>query len=317
MLRSYSRVQRWCWVGSGSCVREMCFGRDNRTKHDKNLSLVRSCECTPSVKCFTVSKASTSVSVDGPPLEIIACVACCGTSAGKMRISCFGSWQTKFLVHLTLDPEEVTLTSNVTKTCDDFVLRSDTNNNQVRYRTRARWWRSRPAHNLQRSNGAGPPCHPWTPPKAAQPTAESPQPVKKEFGDASTSYSTRQGRERGFSPPRDVRFLSAFHTHKARSLSTRLGPARPLGTRRGDGRSLIQANRLSDPRPRFRKHVLGLRLSATPSDHAFRPRLSRAFQPRLSATLSDHVFRRAIRVEDVVCTPKRPKKLCSRISVHL
>ena len=119
---------------------------------------------------------------------------------------------------------------------------------------------------------------------------------KKEFGDASTSYSTRQGRERGFSPPRDVRFLSAFHTHKARSLSTRLGPARPLGTRRGDGRSLIQANRRSDPRPRFRKHVLGLRLSATPSDH---------------------VFRRAIRVEDVMCTPKRPKKLRSRISVHL
>ena len=173
-------------------------------------------------------------------------------------------------------------------------------------------------HILQRSNGAGPPCHPRTPPKAAQPKAQSPQPVKKkEFGDASTSYSTRQGRERGFSPPRDVRFLSAFHTHKARSLSTRLGPARPLGTRRGDGRSLIQANRRSDPRPRFRKHVPGLRLSATPSDHAFRPRLSHAFQPRLSATPSGHVFRRAIRVEDVVCTPKRPKKLRSRISVHL
>ena len=57
---------------------------------------------------------------------------------------------------------------------------------------------------------------------------------------------------------------------------------------------------LQDPRPRFGKHVLGLRLSATPSDHAFRPRLSHAFQPRLSATLSGHVFRRAIRIEDVV-----------------
>ena len=64
----------------GSCVREMCFGRDNRTKHDKNPSLVRSCERIPSGNCFTVSKASTSVSVDGPSLEIIACVACCGTS---------------------------------------------------------------------------------------------------------------------------------------------------------------------------------------------------------------------------------------------
>ena len=111
--------------------------------------------------------------------------------------------------------------------------------------------------------------------------------ARKKKEDASTSYSTRQGRERGFSPPRDVQFISAFHTHKARSLSTRLGPARPLGTRRGDVRSLIQANRQSDPRPRFGKHVLGLRLSATPSDHAFRPRLSHAFQPRLSS----HAFR--------------------------
>ena len=56
--------------------------------------------------------------------------------------------------------------------CDDLVFQIDTNNNQVRYRTRATWWRSRPAHNPQRSNGAGPPCHPRTPPKAAQPTAQ-------------------------------------------------------------------------------------------------------------------------------------------------
>ena len=56
--------------------------------------------------------------------------------------------------------------------CDDFVFRIDTNNNQMRYRTRATWWRSRPAHNLQRSNGAGPACHPRTPPKAAQPKAQ-------------------------------------------------------------------------------------------------------------------------------------------------
>ena len=37
---------------------------------------------------------------------------------------------------------------------------------------KATWWRSRPAHNLQRSNGAGSPCHPRTPPKAAQPKAQ-------------------------------------------------------------------------------------------------------------------------------------------------
>ena len=33
----------------------------------------------------------------------------------------------------------------------------------------AEWWRSRPAHNPQRSNGAGPPCHPRTPPKLRSP----------------------------------------------------------------------------------------------------------------------------------------------------
>ena len=49
---------------------------------------------------------------------------------------------------------------------------------------------------------------------------------------------------------------------------------------------------LQDPRPRFGKHVLGLRLSATPSDHAFRPRLSatsfsHAFRPCLPTCHSD------------------------------
>ena len=96
---------------------------------------------------------------------------------------------------------KVTMTSDVKLWCDDFVFQIDTNTNPMRYRTRATWWRSRPAHNLQRSNGAGPPCHPRTPPKAAQPNAQSPQPVKKkEFGNASFSYSTRQGQERGFQP---------------------------------------------------------------------------------------------------------------------
>ena len=105
-----------------------------------------------------------------------------------------------------------------------------------------------------------------------------------------------KGRKGDFSPPRDVRFLG----RKARSLSTRLGPARPLGTPPGgycESRSLIQANRrssarvtLQNPRPRFGKHVLGLRLSATPSDHAFRPRLSHAFQPRFPAMSSDVPF---------------------------
>ena len=104
----------------------------------------------------------------------------------------------------------------------------------MRYRTRATWWRSRPAHNPQRSNGA---CHPRTPPKAAQPTAQSPQPVKKEYWDGSTSliyaYSARQGQERVPSPPRDVRFLGASHERRmgSKGALTELPP--PLGTRRG------------------------------------------------------------------------------------
>ena len=128
--------------------------------------------------------------------------------------------------------------------CDDLVFQIDTNNNQVRYRTRATWWRSRLAHNPQRSNGAGPPCHPRTPPKAAQPTAQSPQPEKRSMGieyEMLTStlelfnqlpgvYSSRQGQERGFQPSaRCAVPRYPYWMRKARSLSTRLGPARPLG----------------------------------------------------------------------------------------
>ena len=73
---------------------------------------------------------------------------------------------------LTLDVIMRWLTTDEIKRCADLVFQSDTNNHQVRYRTRATWWRSRPAHNLQRSNGAGTACHPRTPPKAAQPKVQ-------------------------------------------------------------------------------------------------------------------------------------------------
>ena len=79
-----------------------------------------------------------------------------------------------FLVLLTLNPEgqsDDDIRCEIA-VCDDFVFQIDTNTNPMRYRTRATWWRSRPAHNLQRSNGAGPPCHPRTPPKAAQPKVQ-------------------------------------------------------------------------------------------------------------------------------------------------
>ena len=201
--------------------------------------------------------------------------------------------------------------------CDDLVFQIDTITNQVRYRTRATWWRSRPAHNPQRSSGAGPPCHPRTPPKAAQPKAQSPQPVKKgvwgwlNYLQLCLLHAARAGK--GVTALREmcgssVRLMKGTWIRKARSLSTRLGPARQLGTRRGDirslieanrrSRSLIQANRRSDT-SRSTSSIRQARLRTTPFSHAFRPRLSHAFQPRLSATPSGHVFRRAIRIEDV------------------
>ena len=73
----------------------MSLGGDDRTKHDIHSSMERSCNSTPSSKCFTISKASTPVSVDGATLKTIASFACCGTNIGKMRISCFGHWQAK------------------------------------------------------------------------------------------------------------------------------------------------------------------------------------------------------------------------------
>ena len=66
-------------------------------KHDIYPSMERSCDSTPSGKCFTISTASTPVSVTGPSSEIIASFACCGANIGEMRISGFGSWQTKYL----------------------------------------------------------------------------------------------------------------------------------------------------------------------------------------------------------------------------
>ena len=88
-------------VDSGTCECQMSFSRDSWPKHDVYSSMERSCDRTPSCKCFTISKASTPVSVDGPSLEIIAFVACRGTDVGKMRISGFGSQQTKVLTWTT------------------------------------------------------------------------------------------------------------------------------------------------------------------------------------------------------------------------
>ena len=69
----------------------------------------RSCVSTPSCKCFTIGEASTCVSEDGRTLKIIASVACRGTDVEKMRMSGFGSRQTKFL---TWDHKNMSLQAN-------------------------------------------------------------------------------------------------------------------------------------------------------------------------------------------------------------
>ena len=76
----------------------MSFCRDDRTKHNIYSSMVRSCNSTPSRKCFTIGKAGTPVSVDGPSLKIIASFARFGTNVGEMRISGFGTRQVKSLI---------------------------------------------------------------------------------------------------------------------------------------------------------------------------------------------------------------------------
>ena len=55
----------------------------------------RLCENTPSSKGFTIDMASTSVSMNGPSLEVITSFTCCGTNVGEMRISGFGLQQSE------------------------------------------------------------------------------------------------------------------------------------------------------------------------------------------------------------------------------
>ena len=77
-------------VDSGTCECQMSFSSDDWAKHNLNSSMGRSCNSTPSSKCFTISKASTPVSVDGPSVKVIASFTCYGTNIGEVWISCFG-----------------------------------------------------------------------------------------------------------------------------------------------------------------------------------------------------------------------------------
>ena len=56
-------------MDSGTCECKMSFCRDNWAKHDIYSSMGRSCRSTTSGRCFTIGKASSTVSVGGPPLK--------------------------------------------------------------------------------------------------------------------------------------------------------------------------------------------------------------------------------------------------------
>ena len=68
----------------------MSLGGDDRSEPDIFSSMERSSDNNPSRKVFTIDKATTSVSIDGPSLEIIASFTCCDTNVGEIRISGFG-----------------------------------------------------------------------------------------------------------------------------------------------------------------------------------------------------------------------------------
>ena len=67
----------------------MSLGGDDGTKHDIYSSMERLSDNFPSSTCFTIHNASTSVSTDGPSLEVIASPVCCGAKVGEMWISGF------------------------------------------------------------------------------------------------------------------------------------------------------------------------------------------------------------------------------------
>ena len=63
---------------------------DDKTKHDINSSMERSCNDTTSSQRVTIHNARTPVSRNGPSLEIITSFTCCETSVGKVRVLGFG-----------------------------------------------------------------------------------------------------------------------------------------------------------------------------------------------------------------------------------
>ena len=72
----------------------MCLCSDDRTKHDVNSSTRESGNHTPSSKGFTIHNASTTISINSPPMIMMAKIFGNGTIIGKKRISGLGSGKT-------------------------------------------------------------------------------------------------------------------------------------------------------------------------------------------------------------------------------
>ena len=68
----------------------MSFIGNDGTKQDKDSSTRGSGNHTPSSKDFTISNASTTISIDSPPMIIIALFSCNGTIIGKIWIPGLG-----------------------------------------------------------------------------------------------------------------------------------------------------------------------------------------------------------------------------------
>ena len=199
--------------------------------------------------------------------------------------------------------------------CDDLVFQSDTITNPMRYRTRATWWRSRPAHNLQRSNGAGSPCHPRTPPKAAQPKAQSPQPVKK--GVLGCFNYLLHAARAGKGALREMCGSSMpLMSSKGALTEHPPGAGAPTGHPPG-GWSVPYSGKPTFVTLRLTSSIRQARLRTTPFSHAFRPRFPATPKPRHSATSFSHAFRPCLPTchscRGRYVTPKRPKTFRSRI----
>ena len=67
-------------------VREICFGYDDRAKHDILPSTKRAGDSAPTSWGFALRDTSSSICVNGPSLKVVAFLTCSGSRERKIRI---------------------------------------------------------------------------------------------------------------------------------------------------------------------------------------------------------------------------------------